>query len=269
METVSNLKDNINPLRISQWISDNMFLKSSNCIQTVLYSKNLSPEQLSAIYRAHFYELYACSAIRNVAEIYSDDDISTVRFASYDTEYFLNSFVKHTKRMLITNRAEFEINCDKSCKNAIFDFRKTTLIISNLVSNSIIHNKSAEKHIRISASMRGDDFVISVRDNGKGITPAKRKNLFSAYKNVMTLAMADKIGSGLTLSGMGLAVSRKTAQSMSGDVVYVPSSKYTEFELRIPQSTHRDKFFEPIAAEADKDYIEMLMAGIFITEEGL
>lgn len=150
-------------------------------------------------------------------------------------EYFLASAVNEIKKMYDNRNIEIILSCTKECKSIILDIRRTSTILFNLVSNSVVHGGNKEKSIIISASIKGNNFVLSVRDNGKGISKSERENLFSTYKNKLSSKKLKETGGGLFTSGTGLSVSKKAAVEMGGTLRYIPSSSGSLFELSIPQ----------------------------------
>ena len=104
--------------------------------------------------------------------------------------------------------------------------------------------------------MRGDDFVISVTDNGKIIPPSSRDELFSAFEKSLIEISPDT----LSLKGLGLSVCRKAARDMGGDTIYVPSSKYNRFEFYIPQADNPQSISETVACIPDPNEIELYLA---------
>ncbi len=254
------------PVRMAQWAVDKMVSRTSIHLQNMMYSNNLTPDQLESLYIVHWSELNTYSSIRNISELYGeDDDVSALKFASYNPEHFVNSAVKNILKLVRERNIEIVSTCDKNLKSATFDLRRTSLILYNLVSNSIIHSKSKDKLINIKCFMRDDNFVISVADNGRTIPPDKRKTLFLAYDNKPTLSSAGLKDIGLSLGGLGLAVCRKTARDMGGEVVYVTAKEQGNiFELIIPQSRQVEAFGDTILAEPDIDELKICLAGAML-----
>lgn len=258
---------NISTGHMAQWVVDKMVSGNSVHIQSLLYSKNLMPDQLESVYVIQLGELSTYSKIRNIAELYDrDDDISSLKYASYNPEHFISSVTKHALRLTGGHNIEVYSSCDTQTKSAVFDLRRTSLILYNLISNAIMHTKLKNKVIEIHAFTKGDDFIISVKDNGRRISAEKRKNLFFAYENTPVLKSADMADAGLFISGLGLSVCLKTAKDMGGNIVYIPPRDYgNEFQLIIPQTAHSNIVGEPILAEPDLDELKTCLAGAMLS----
>lgn len=261
--TYSN--ENIDPVRISQWAIDNLMEKTSPYLQTLMYIKNLEPEQLECVYKTKLYITKTYSDIHNIAELYgADDAVSSLKFASYNIEHFLNAATKQILKMFDKYNIDILYDCSKTSKNVYLDIRRTSLILFNLISNSIIHTKNKEKIIKISAFHRGDDFVLSVSDNGQGIKPSMRDNLFTISDKLLSSKFMDRTGSGLILTGIGLPVAQKSAKDMDGTLNYIPSKSGAVFELSIPQHKHNMTFGEIINYEPTQYEYELYFSSAIL-----
>lgn len=248
MNKSSNYKiGSVSPVRISQWIMDRLISDTDPAIQYLMYSKNLTPDQLELLYKTRLRQLKAQSSIRNIAELYGEEDeVSSLRFSSYDAKTYLDTVINQVLSHFSNHSVSISLKGVGTCKNVVFDIRRTNIILFNLISNSIIHSKNKHKVVELEAYMRGDDFVVSVRDDGKPISATQRKTLFSAYEAIpdKTLVLSSDL---LELKGLGLSVCRKLAREMDGDVIYIPSSTVNRFELFIPQANTRNLLFESIS----------------------
>ena len=259
----------VTPLRMAQWTVDKMIAKTSVRLQAMLYSQNLSPEEFEHLCLIRMIEQSAYSRVRNITELYGDaDEVSAPRFASYNVNHYLDSVTSHILKLTASDNIEIIVSCDSGCKNAVFDLRRVGIVLYNLISNSIIHNKYKHKVISIRGFLRDNDFIISVTDNGRGISPSIR-TMFSAYENKPDPRSAAIIDSGLVLGGIGLSVCRKVAKDMEGDVFYVPTKgSGTTFELVIPQANRRNLLGETIIANPDLEELEIFLAGALLHLKG-
>lgn len=260
----------VTPLRMAQWTVDKMIAKTSVRLQAMLYSQNLSPEEFEHLCLIRMIEQSAYSKVRNITELYGDaDEVSAPRFASYNVSHYLNSVTSHILKLTEGDNIEIIVSCDSGCKNAVFDLRRVGIVLYNLISNSIIHNKYKHKVISIRGFLRDNDFVISITDNGRGISPSIRRTMFSAYENKPDPRSASIIDSGLVLGGLGLSVCRKVAKDMDGDVFYVPTKgSGTTFELVIPQNNRLNLLGEAIIANPDFEELEIFLASALLHLKG-
>ena len=111
--------------------------------------------------------------------------------------------------------------------------RVPRLILQPFVENSILHAPSPEKtfcRIVISSELRGDELIISVRDDGKGMSPEVLKNLSAEQSN------GKKTHGGF--SGIGVANVKERLRLYYGDAGKVicdsDGKSYTKISIVLP-----------------------------------
>ena len=99
-------------------------------------------------------------------------------------------------------------------------------ILENLVSNAIKY--TAADSPRVDIAVREDRGVVRVlvRDNGQGIEPAHRADLFGMFKRFHR-----DVAPG---TGLGLYLSRRLARALGGDLKYSPMTPGSEFSVTLP-----------------------------------
>ncbi len=103
-------------------------------------------------------------------------------------------------------------------------------ILVNLVDNACKYAARADdRRIHVGMAADGAWGVISVRDNGPGVEPRHRRKLFIDFARSADDAAGNPPGVGL-----GLAISRRLARQMRGDLRYHPSASGASFTLRLP-----------------------------------
>ncbi|MEQ1769321.1 MAG: HAMP domain-containing sensor histidine kinase [Devosia sp.] len=73
----------------------------------------------------------------------------------------------------------------------------------------------------------GDQIFVSVRDNGPGLPPRARENIFIAFEG------SAKAGG----TGLGLAIARELTEAHGGKLHYVPLDPGTRFDIALPRQT--------------------------------
>ncbi|HTQ40894.1 MAG TPA: HAMP domain-containing sensor histidine kinase, partial [Pirellulales bacterium] len=102
-------------------------------------------------------------------------------------------------------------------------------ILFNLVDNACKYAASAtDRTLHLSATHDGRQLKISVRDHGPGISSADQRRLFQAFRKSAQEAAHSAPGVGL-----GLALSRRLAQDMHGDLCYESRSDGACFVLSL------------------------------------
>ena len=106
------------------------------------------------------------------------------------------------------------------------DYRKVRQIVRNLISNALKHRK---KEMVVSVS--GDkDLVISVTDDGSGITAIEQASIFNRFAD-----LKDKTGADVTGLGFGLSCVKVLVEAIGGQItVRSENGAGTCFTLRIP-----------------------------------
>lgn len=109
------------------------------------------------------------------------------------------------------------------------DFAQLSLVFQNLIGNALKYrNPDRDPVVHIWAEERDDDFVFHVRDNGIGIDPAYRDQVFGIFKRLH--------GREFPGTGMGLAICKKIVERHGGEI-WVESAPDTgsTFSFSLPK----------------------------------
>lgn len=104
------------------------------------------------------------------------------------------------------------------------DARRLGQVVINLLSNAIEH---AKDRIRISTRRENGHVILTVTDNGPGISPEHLPHLFERFYR------ADSSRSGNQHNGLGLAISKAIVEAHGGTVQGTTASGGAEFVVRI------------------------------------
>jgi signal transduction histidine kinase len=91
------------------------------------------------------------------------------------------------------------------------DSIKLSQVFSNLISNAIKHNSSANKELVISSQRKGEFYEFTVADNGPGIAPEYHEKIFQMFQ---TLQARDKFEN----TGVGLPIVKKLVEDVNGSI---------------------------------------------------
>jgi signal transduction histidine kinase len=97
-----------------------------------------------------------------------------------------------------------------------------TIIFSNLADNALRHRAST---LEVSAMRQGSSLRMQVSDDGEGVSPNNRSQIFDSF-------FTTRRDSGGT--GMGLAIVRAMLDAHGGAIRLLDSERGTAFELTIP-----------------------------------
>jgi signal transduction histidine kinase len=108
-------------------------------------------------------------------------------------------------------------------------------ILLNLLSNACKFTKEGEVRLRARRAANGRDWIeLAVADTGIGMTPEQQAKLFEEFSQADRMT-AQRFGG----TGLGLALSRKLARMMGGDVTVTSEpGKGSVFTVRLPAGEH-------------------------------
>jgi signal transduction histidine kinase len=105
-------------------------------------------------------------------------------------------------------------------------------VLVNLIKNArealeAAADKVVDPRITASFSAAADGNVIGIADNGPGLPPRARDNLFVAFEG------SAKVGG----TGLGLAIARELVAAHGGSLTYTPLEPGTRFDIILPATT--------------------------------
>ncbi len=114
---------------------------------------------------------------------------------------------------LCCNNPSFSLELEGSFPLAPTHKVALELVLRNLINNAIKHHDKASGHITVRALPSPDPayYLFEVADDGPGIAPEHRERVFAMFQ---TLRPRDEVEG----SGMGLAVIKKTIESLGGSI---------------------------------------------------
>jgi signal transduction histidine kinase len=144
----------------------------------------------------------------------------------------LSELVREVARMIAPLAEEsglrFRLRVPEDPTEVVTDPGKIRQILLNLLSNAVKFTHQGE--IELSAAVEDGRIVLRVSDTGIGIPPAYQEKIFDPFYQVEGSLIREKGGTGL-----GLAVARRLAVIMGGDVSITSApGKGTTFTVEIP-----------------------------------
>jgi two-component system sensor histidine kinase TctE len=101
-------------------------------------------------------------------------------------------------------------------------------VLANLVHNAIVHTPRGGR-ITVRAGIDGDTAWAEVSDDGPGIAPARRTEVFERFRHE-----GDRAGDGARGAGLGLAIARAYARRNGGEIELDDAEASTEATAALP-----------------------------------
>lgn len=140
-------------------------------------------------------------------------------------ESILNSFDIRAKDKGV------KINQNIATGTLVTDAAMLQRILSNLIDNAL---KAARSSIEVTASLRGDNWVFDVKDDGAGIDLADVNRIFESY-----ISLGDDEPNETGGYGLGLYVVNEFTKSLNGNIkVQATSTTGSHFILSLPHNNH-------------------------------
>ena len=204
-------------------------------IDFIQYCPLLPPKELESVCKMRLYVQKYHSVFHNLCELGLPDNYSISDPVSINIDNFIHAVIDITATLFPCKDLYITADVSDDCKTATVDIRRTELILYNLISNAIIHNPKREKHIKISAFLRGDDLIIAVKDNGKGLkSPEDLKRFNDDNDSLIENVRYDYTTASIT--NVGIALIKKLVRQMNGKVKYYSTQRGVTAEISVPQS---------------------------------
>ena len=111
--------------------------------------------------------------------------------------------------------------------NILSDAARIERILDELVANAVRHAASGHVEVALSADAQPGMLSITVQDDGTGLSRDAEAHVFEPFNSP-----------GCERAGLGLALARRTATLLGGELVYEPrEERGARFRLRLPART--------------------------------
>ncbi len=124
----------------------------------------------------------------------------------------LTDFCNELKAMLI-GYENFELIFNLELETIYTNLTALTQILLNLISNAAKYNFKPHIKIEISITVKENEILVSVKDNGEGIDPAHQEKIFDMFKILTNKDRFGKKG-----NGIGLAIVKEKIELLGGKI---------------------------------------------------
>jgi signal transduction histidine kinase len=139
----------------------------------------------------------------------------------------INKLVSETVNLLKEECEERGLNIETELQNDIpitsFDYNQIKQVLINLLLNAF-DSDTKDGRIKITTELANGNVLLSVQDNGRGISAESMKNIFNPFFTTKTRG-----------TGLGLAITKKTVKEHGGEIAVesIPG-KGSTFSLSLP-----------------------------------
>jgi signal transduction histidine kinase len=145
----------------------------------------------------------------------------------------INDVIGTAGQLAEQNKNRLVVDAQENLGALTVDPMRLRQILLNLLSNACKFTKEGEVRLRARRVANGRDWIeLAVADTGIGMTPEQQAKLFEEFSQADRMT-AQRFGG----TGLGLALSRKLARMMGGDVTVTSEpGKGSVFTVRLPGS---------------------------------
>ncbi|HWI90217.1 MAG TPA: HAMP domain-containing sensor histidine kinase [Flavisolibacter sp.] len=165
---------------------------------------------------------------RLLRHAYSETNLLHLQKRKINIQDVIEEAINNLQTLIASRHAEIERNFKASDPHIIADKGYLLIVITNLIENALKYSEHPK--INISTRGGGNEIVIAVRDNGKGIERKYQNKIFKKFYRVPNGEQASARGFGL-----GLAFVKRIVQSHHGKIsVKSEPGVGSEFSIFLP-----------------------------------
>jgi PAS domain S-box-containing protein len=162
-------------------------------------------------------------------------DISRIRSGTFDLypeTFDLSSLIQEVANRFIIGNSAISISLQLEPRiEGTWDRLRIDQVVANLVSNAVKYG--SENPIAIGAFRNDDQAIITVRDQGIGISPEDMRSIFDRFVRATRRSKSESLG-------MGLWITKQIVEAHGGTVVAESElGKGSIFTVRIPLATQQ------------------------------
>lgn len=192
--------------------------------------KNLNEKQLKSLERIQQSSAFMLQLINDLLDIsVIESGTVSLRLADVDLVSLINDNMPFLKNLAEKKQIQLNFSTEGTIPIVKCDANKFYQILNNLVTNAIKFSY-ANGIIHVILKAVPDGVILTVKDQGKGISKEAQKSLFQPFTKISTPGTAGEKGTGL-----GLAIVQKVVKEHKGKIwVESEEGKGSEFNVFIP-----------------------------------
>nr|BBH95467.1 hypothetical protein KTA_36660 [Thermogemmatispora argillosa] len=166
-------------------------------------------------------------------------DLSRVQWGRLDLQYtsfYLADLLAEQVRLAQANTEQHIIQLDLQVQDSkvIADRQRIAQVVGNILDNAVKYSPQGG-HVTVRLERTGDDFLVSISDEGIGVSPEYLDHIFERFYRVRNAASRQYSGIGL-----GLYVARAIVEAHGGHIGYASNQRGmgSTFYFSLPRTPH-------------------------------
>lgn len=157
----------------------------------------------------------------------------------------INALLKETLGLLeselSSRKISVELNLAESMPHAVLDAGQFQQVFYNLIRNAYQALPGDDGHITIRTRVNDYEFIVSIQDNGTGISPEHMGAIFEPYRTTKSSG-----------SGLGLLIVRRIVREHGGEIaIESEENQGTRVIIHLPRSERSVRLLESPASVID------------------
>lgn len=200
-------------------------------VDLIKAENNLNSNQIEYLTLISSVIVDGMSFIGDLLDIHAFEyENSKLRAVSIDINLFFNDWIKKFELDLKRKNQHLALNIDTKSVFFTTDPSLLSRLLNNLVSNAIKFSPS-DKSIFLTLKESTDSLIISVKDEGPGISQEDQKKMFKPFQRLSAIPTG-----GESSNGLGLSIVKSIVEKLSGQIsVQSEMKKGTEFTITLPK----------------------------------
>ena len=151
--------------------------------------------------------------VNNMLNVHKiESELQQMTLANHDLVEVVNTVIQSHEALAGTKNIDIEIGKGSESVSIRTDKQYFHQIISNILSNAIKFSPD-NSSVKIRFEDKEHSVVVSVSDEGPGISQSDQKRLFSGYQKITTQKTGEE-----TSTGFGLAIVRRLVEKLDGKI---------------------------------------------------